>query len=69
MDEIHVYKCSHLAPTKFTAGNNTRLSLLVRSSFPPARASLWPKHSGTTTWPQVALLSAMLQRRMNRVTT
>ena len=41
----------------------------VRSTFLQARASFWPKRSGTTTKPLVALLSAVLLRRMNRVAT
>ena len=40
---------------------------LIRSQFPAARDSLWPKSSGTFTQPLVALLSALLLRRMNGV--
>ena len=42
---------------------------LVRSTFVPAHASLWPERSGASTYPLVALLSAVLLRRMNGVAT
>ena len=42
---------------------------LARSMFLPAHASLWPERSGATTGQLLALLSAVLLRRMNRVAT
>ena len=43
--------------------------LLVRFTVLPAHVSLWLKRSGTTTWTLIALLSTVLLRRMDRVTT
>ena len=48
MGKVHVYMCLHIASIKSTAGNKTSL-FLARSAFLLARASLWPKRSGTTT--------------------
>ena len=59
MDKVHYYMYLHIASIKFIARNKTRL-FLVRSSFLLAR---------TTTLPVVALLSAVLLRRMNWVAT
>ena len=39
---------------------------LARSTFLPAHASFWPERSGATTSSLLALLSAVLLRRMNR---
>ena len=48
----------------------TKLDFLrVHSMFLPARASLWPERSGTTTYTLIALLYAVLLRRLNRVAT
>ena len=68
MDEVRVYLCLHFASNKIIVANKISF-FLIRSTFPPARDSLWPKSSGTFTQPLVALLSAVLLRRMNGVAT
>ena len=68
MDKVHVYKCFSYCIDCINWWEKNRVFC---SPFPLllARASLWPKRSGKTTQPLVALLSAVLLKRMKWVAT
>ena len=53
-----------IASSKSTVGAKLGF-YLVNSLLPQAGSSFWPKRSGTTTQPLVALLAAVLLRKMN----
>ena len=71
MDTVHVYMSLHFASIESTVVNKTRFfsQPVPHSTFLPAHASPWPERSGATIQPLIALLSALLLRRMNREAT
>ena len=67
-EKVLVSMWLHTATIKSTVGNKLGF-FLARSTFHPAHVSHWPARSGATTSLLVAVLSAVLLRRMILVAT